>query len=587
VPSSPRHWIPKFVVCLCGLVAVTSLAGVARATSDGHWYQISTANSPGELLSPLTVYDSYGKRMLLFGGLRSDTLRNDVWQLNLDCSTPNWVKVTTSGTKPIPRAVLAGIYDPTHKQLVLDGGSGGDTSTTTVYLGDTWRLSLDGGTPTWLRIDSLKAGYTCYNGHETTHFCPREGHRAVYSTNDDKMWVFGGAGCSMYNDTHVGTVTTSSVSWTGGFSGVHCYDVYTDDDVPQGRDNHSMIYDTRHHVAVVLGGAYDVSGPAECWESTTSGGEPWTQLSTPPDNLERLGHIAVYDSLRARMLVLGGCGSDSVIALSLPDSGTPTWSTLHPQGTKPPSGAVGSAVGILDPDGDRMIVFGTDGNTYALDFDDTPPDTIADLAVKSTTSAKVYIKWTAPTDDGPKGKAQCYDIRYSSTGDIDESSFASATQWTTPPTPSTYPAKDSVQVTGLTNGVTYAFAVKSKDYAGNWSVISNVVNATPCAPGGCPESMRPSTDEGGARVAFGLDEVVPTPSNGTLRVTFRLPVASGAKLDLVDVAGRSIRKVEVSSFGPGQHTIDLTRGTPLPAGYYIVRLRQGTQVATRSAIVVR
>ena len=105
---------------------------------------------------------------------------------------------------------------------------------------------------------------------------------------------------------------------------------------------------------------------------------------------------------------------------------------------------------------------------------DDPPTTVTDLAAGSPTLNSITLTWHAPSDDhGTGNKAASYDVRYS-TAAIDDTNWASATQATGEPTPSSPGAPESFTVTGLTPATTYYFAVKSADLAGNISALSNV-----------------------------------------------------------------------------------------------------------------
>jgi hypothetical protein len=86
--------------------------------------------------------------------------------------------------------------------------------------------------------------------------------------------------------------------------------------------------------------------------------------------------------------------------------------------------------------------------------------------------------------------------------------------------------------------------------------------------------------------SFALRSASPNPSAGELRVSFTLPDATPATLVLVDVAGRELSRMEVSSFGPGTHVADLAAGKRLPAGVYLVRLTQGSNRTVLRASIV-
>src|SRR5580765_2737695 len=99
----------------------------------------------------------------------------------------------------------------------------------------------------------------------------------------------------------------------------------------------------------------------------------------------------------------------------------------------------------------------------------TPPPARAQAGADSVT-----ITWTAPGDDGNVGTAQSYEVRVSQAS-ITASNWSSA--FVVPGAPDPLPAgtHQSMVVHGLTNGVTYYFAIKAKDEAGNLAPISNVV----------------------------------------------------------------------------------------------------------------
>ena len=82
--------------------------------------------------------------------------------------------------------------------------------------------------------------------------------------------------------------------------------------------------------------------------------------------------------------------------------------------------------------------------------------------------------WTAPGDDGVTGIAADYDLRYS-TSPITSQNFVIAVPVPTsaPSAPST---REHVVARGLTRGTDYWFALRTRDEAGNWSGLSNVLH---------------------------------------------------------------------------------------------------------------
>ena len=108
------------------------------------------------------------------------------------------------------------------------------------------------------------------------------------------------------------------------------------------------------------------------------------------------------------------------------------------------------------------------------------PDTLrpaaASVAVSAVTDTSVTLAWTAVGDDSLSGTATSYQVRYS-TAPITLANFASATA-VTPPAPAAPGTGQGVVVRGLSRQVTYYFALRTVDEAGNVSALSNVPSAT-------------------------------------------------------------------------------------------------------------
>jgi len=120
-----------------------------------------------------------------------------------------------------------------------------------------------------------------------------------------------------------------------------------------------------------------------------------------------------------------------------------------------------------------FMAFAFAGVAVAQDYVPPPPVSLTVVVGKSTAVAA----WAAPGD--PCNYATCaeYDLRYS-TSTITECNFAAATRASVA-APSSPGNAECFDLTGLACGTTYYFAVKTRDSAGNWSVISNVVSRTP------------------------------------------------------------------------------------------------------------
>ncbi len=92
-------------------------------------------------------------------------------------------------------------------------------------------------------------------------------------------------------------------------------------------------------------------------------------------------------------------------------------------------------------------------------------------------------------------------------------------------------------------------------------------------------------DGGAPAVAFALHAVTPNPSRGAaMAVRFSLPTATPARLDVFDAAGRRVWSRAFAN-ATGEHSASLADAR-LPAGLYLVRLRQGVREASTRVTVL-
>lgn len=86
--------------------------------------------------------------------------------------------------------------------------------------------------------------------------------------------------------------------------------------------------------------------------------------------------------------------------------------------------------------------------------------------------------------------------------------------------------------------------------------------------------------------AFALHPVASNPSRGHVSVRFDLPEAADVSLAAIDVLGREVAQVVDGRVEAGTHEVHID-GSAWPPGLYVVRLRAGTFVATRTLTLVR
>ena len=140
------------------------------------------------------------------------------------------------------------------------------------------------------------------------------------------------------------------------------------------------------------------------------------------------------------------------------------------------SGSATMAVKLLAGDGyGHYTGAGSTTNNKAVNnsADLVAPGAITDLVARARPkSGSVQLTWTSQGDDTyNNGRAKYYDIRYS-TAVINEGNFASATQCVNEPSPDFGGKIQHFEVTGLTPGQNYYFAIKTYDEGNNGSAIS-------------------------------------------------------------------------------------------------------------------
>jgi hypothetical protein len=321
----------------------TDISVAAVATTGEQRKGTRTVTVVGESSPPTgraghtAIYDPVRDRMVIFGGFDEfSRFRNDVYALEL-ADMGVWTHFTPVGTPPIGRYDHSAIYDPVYDRMVAYGGGG--SAETPDLSDDVWTLSL-AGAPAWLALTPTGTPPSAPSGSY---------HSAIYDPLRARLIVLG----EMYAPNEVRALSLAGApAWT----------VLTPTGTPPGyRRRTSAIYDPVRDRIVVFGGD-DGSNPSnEVWTLSLAGTPSWMKLTptgTPPSGREE--HTAIYDPVRDRMVVFGGRATpgyhSEVWALSL--AGTPAWTDLTPLGLAP-SARVGHSA-IYDPVRDRMVVFGGD-----------------------------------------------------------------------------------------------------------------------------------------------------------------------------------------------------------------------------------
>jgi hypothetical protein len=129
--------------------------------------------------------------------------------------------------------------------------------------------------------------------------------------------------------------------------------------------------------------------------------------------------------------------------------------------------------------GDRLKLAANFGTMVLVNNnlpDVTPPAAISDLSATALSAIEVQLNWTSTGDDGMTGLATSYEIRYN-TEPVNDSNWENSALVQDVIVPEISGSQQSFIVSGLSGGLTYYFAIKIVDEAGNASPVSNVVDA--------------------------------------------------------------------------------------------------------------
>jgi uncharacterized repeat protein (TIGR02543 family) len=286
------------------------------------------------------VFDAARDRMLVFGGMVGSETTNESWSLEF-APGPQWIALAIAGEAPAPRRSHGAVLDD-DTMVVL--GAAGETAD------ETWRLTV-APTLTWGEL--VPAGKPMPE---------RESHTTIWDSATGGLWVWGGRSGEHTWEHDLWFLDPTAPAWTH---------ISTTGITPAARDEHTAIFDSKRRRMVMFGGRSDtVHG--DLWTLDLSGPPVWSSFGIPGPEA-RFGHAAVLDPVRDRMIVFGGAtlGSirNDVWALSL---ATGTWMSLAPAGAPPP--ARFGHLAVYDPVRDRVLVIGgTDGSSrfndvWALDL---------------------------------------------------------------------------------------------------------------------------------------------------------------------------------------------------------------------------
>jgi chitodextrinase len=197
---------------------------------------------------------------------------------------------------------------------------------------------------------------------------------------------------------------------------------------------------------------------------------------TAPGDDSLSGTAAQYDLRYATSAITAGNFTSATRVTGMPAPGAPGTSESTTVTGLQPATTYWFAIKTGDDAGNWALISNVVSKTTS-----TAPDVIrpapASLAVSAVNDTSATLSWTAVGDDSLTGTAASYEVRYS-TAPITAANFASATAVSGVPVPAAPGTPQSVVVRGLSRQVTYYFALRTADAAGNRSALSNVPSAT-------------------------------------------------------------------------------------------------------------
>lgn len=255
-----------------------------------------------------------------------------------------WTEVGTT-TAVLPSLIDLGLTpDTSYYYRVRAVGPGGWSAYSTVLPTATVKMA-------WQTPPDNPTGPTPLTG--------RYGHTAVYDAFNQQMVVYGGDDGSLQSQVWALSLADDDLT----VQGANNWALLTDVAPPQGRYQHSAIYDPVRQRMVVFGG-WTGAETNEIWTLTLPnvGTPAWSQINLPFGPSARVLHSAIYDEAHDRMVVFGGSSgaavSSEVWALRFTGAGAPNWASLGSATIGMSLIGLSEHTAIYDPIGQRMLVFG-------------------------------------------------------------------------------------------------------------------------------------------------------------------------------------------------------------------------------------
>jgi hypothetical protein len=246
------------------------------------WTNLTPASGPAPAprLTPASIYDPDGHRMVTWSGQGNGAFFNDVWAFDLNTNT--WSQFTPTGGPPQIRYGVGYTWDPLAKELVTFAGF-----TNLGRFDDVWRFKPSAST--WINVSP---------GSGPLARCL---HAACYDAQKHRMIMYAGQNNSGPLDD-IWSLDLNTNTWTDITPAVK----------PSARYFSPVVYDTDHNRLTMFGGQGLIGFNREVWafDLWTNKWTQFTMHGVPPT--PRAASAAIYNQPQDCMMIFGG--NDGVVS---------------------------------------------------------------------------------------------------------------------------------------------------------------------------------------------------------------------------------------------------------------------------------
>ncbi|NOT63956.1 MAG: hypothetical protein HOP19_27395 [Acidobacteria bacterium] len=327
--SWQNHWRIQIGTLVFLWLGCVGLSGAQ--TPDWQWRNLTptSGTQPDARRNGAAIYDSQGKRVIIFGGGGNTGDLNDTWAF--DPATSTWTKLATTGTPPSTRHGFDAVYDATGHQLVIYNGQGAG------LFNDTWTLNLT--TLQWRDVSPA---------NDALRPKRRYGSAGVFDPVSRSLVSFAGftSEAGRFQDTQsFGLANNSWTDWTPAGT------------KPQVRCLLTGAYDKTNRRFIIYGGQR--SGPLGDLWSFDLATRTWENLSNATTPSARYFTTSFVDAAGNFIFFGGQTNSGNSAELWAYNLSARAWNQLN--ASNGPSARNG-AVSAYDEASNRWFVFGGTGN---------------------------------------------------------------------------------------------------------------------------------------------------------------------------------------------------------------------------------